>query len=387
MEQEPRKKFADRLKSTLMSGKIVDDYISDAWKAKKEGKKIAWGEGLPFWVLVDPSGMKYLYAEVLSARLGARKSTIALDVAQDYGLASECCSYATNAIGAALILRDNLPVDPGIDLESLLYPLPDLYVNTDTCGTATMWSDQIRRILNIPTFFLQTRRIFDTAAKFEDKTGYADEIAFMVRQEKQFIAFLEELTGQPYDWEELRNIVARLKKIATLRSEIMQLAKHRPSPLSGFDQMAALAITNILYAKEGSDKLYENIKLECEARIAEGVSAVPQEKYRLLWDGAGCWARLGWLSDKLASQGACVVQLGYNQAFFAWPELIDADHPLESIAKSCYEWPHNFDHGAIADAYGKWIEEYKIDGMIQNECHTCRILAGWQKDTTASRAK
>ena len=82
MDHQTRVRAARRLESTIAVGKVINDYIADAWKAKREGQKIAWGEGPAYWITVDPSGVKYLFAELLSARLGAKKVTAALKVAQ-----------------------------------------------------------------------------------------------------------------------------------------------------------------------------------------------------------------------------------------------------------------------------------------------------------------
>ena len=51
---------------------------------------------------------------------------------------------------------------------------------------------------------------------------------------------------------------------------------------------------------------------------------MPNERYRLVWDGIMNWNKLGWLADKFARHGAAVVAGRYtHNAFWQEPQLID----------------------------------------------------------------
>ena len=72
---------------------------------------------------------------------------------------------------------------------------------------------------------------------------------------------------------------------------------------------------------------------EVDRRIAAGVGAVRDERYRVLWDNLPIWYRIGPLSQWLAARGVNVVASTYAHAWGELAPLMDPADPFESMAR------------------------------------------------------
>ena len=113
--------------------------------------------------------------------------------------------------------------------------------------------------------------------------------------------------------------------------------------MSAFDAFFFLALIVTL---RGTDKVvdfYNFLLEEMKERVGEGISAVPKERYRLLWDNLPVWYRLKWLSEKFSAHDACLVADTYTSAWSRSMKYIDDNNFIESIAlyifaPACSAW-------------------------------------------------
>jgi len=225
-------------------------------------------------------------------------------------------------------------------------------------------------LCDIPVFHFEPRFVWD-----ESDLEYS--VADFVCQEREFIALLEKITGQPYNWNHLEEMLAEVKRTTTLRLEVMKLCRHIPAPATFFDWSTSIGVVAHLIGLPGTGDLLEKMKEEVEQRIAQGISAVPVEKYRLYWDGILTWPVLGVLANKFAALDACVVAGVYTHlSWWPKPELIDPERPLESIAYNCCDIVLNHDFSHRVKAISDLCQEYSIDGLVMSETQTCRAFNG-----------
>ena len=78
---------------------------------------------------------------------------------------------------------------------------------------------------------------------------------------------------------------------------------------------------------------YTELLAEMKSRVAEGIAAVPHERYRLLWDNLPVWYRTRWLSEKFASHNACLVADTYTSAWCSSLAYLHEDDFIESMAE------------------------------------------------------
>ncbi len=364
----------NRVEATKAIGEAVEKYYEKCWSDAEKGALTAWGEGIAYFPLIRAAGINYVFADAMSARMGAKKFLYAKQAAADFGFLDESCSYSRFHIGASRILKGDFPYDKKFDLKKIMAPLPNVYFNTDACSAGNTWGDLLSRYLNIPTFTIFTRRVFNEGE-------WNPEIAHVVEQLKEMVAFIEKLTGKPYDWEKLREVMSILKQSAAMRARMRELIKLKPAPLTYFDVLSTFAAFTILHGLPEAPKLLGDVVKECEDRAAKGISGVPEEKYRLYWIGAMYWSRLGYMAEKFAKLGVTVVGGTYDYMFFPFPEEVDPDKPLESLAYAPISCGYTTDND-VAPSTSDWriCKDLDIDGIIVYECHTCRLQSGTNHD-------
>ena len=367
---ETQVKKANRLNSASLIGQMMAASFVDIKRQAAEGKKVVWANGLPVYVLARAADVPVLHAEGFIAGLAARKQEKPLqDAAEAFGLLSDACSYARSFLGAARIAKGDFDLDSSVNQDLVTMPKPDLYVNSaGGCGTGRLWGESMAVLCDIPVYHFEPRFLLD-----ESDLEYS--VADFVRQEQEFIALLETVTGQPYNWNRLKEMLAEVKKATTLRVEVMRLCRNIPAPASFFDWATSIGIVAHLIGLPGTAGLLEKMKEEVEQRITEGIGAVPTEKYRLYWDGILTWPRLGVLANKFAALDACVVAGVYTHlAWWPRPDMIDPERPLESIAYNCCDIVLYHDYSYRVKVVSELCEEYSIDGLVMSETQTCRAF-------------
>jgi len=113
---------------------------------------------------------------------------------------------------------------------------------------------------------------------------------------------------------------------------------------------------------------YRLLKAEVENRIADGISAVPDEAHRFYWDGPAIWCALRPLARLLSNGGVAVVASTFCSEF-ALSELDPLD-PLESMAIA---YSSIFDNrsGDYRTAYlAERFDQFGVDGAIYHDCRT-----------------
>ncbi len=364
-----QEKVPNRLNSVSKIGNMMLASFEDIKRQAAEGKKMVWANGLPGFLLARGAGLPVLHAEGLIAGLAAKGLVKPLqDAAEAFGLLPDGCSYARSFIGLARIVNGDYSIDTYPNAELYRLPRPDVYINVPGagCGTGRLWGDSVASIFGIPAFHMEPRVNWEVS-------DLEYNLSDMIRQERQFIGLLEKVTGKPYDWDLLEEVMGEVKRAVTLRYEIMDLCKNIPAPASFFDMAASIGPVCHLVGLPGTGDLLEEMKREVEQRVAEGIGAVPRERFRLYWNGIMTWPRLGILGRKFASMDACVVAGAYTHLIFLpRPERIDPEKPLESIAYNLCEVLLNYDYAANVEGIARMCREYSIDGLVMSETQTCR---------------
>ncbi len=76
-----------------------------------------------------------------------------------------------------------------------------------------------------------------------------------------------------------------------------------------------------------------------------------------------------------------VISGTYDTGFFAHPEDIDPEHPLESLARASMHIGPTLDHdSATRRQHFGLCRDWDIDGIVAYESRTCRLTSGPQKD-------
>ncbi len=185
-----------------------------------------------------------------------------IDESENQGVPPDICSLPKSTMGlflkgetppAKAIVTSNLPCDAGMSSYTL-----------------------IEQKLNLPTFRLDIPYHFkgDRALNY-----FAGEL-------KRMISWLEENTPGKMDWDRLREICEERNRMAELEMELWDLARIRPAPIAGEAiWLSHMWYFNLMPGSPEATGIFRKILALGKQNLAEGVSAVKNEKYRaLLWN-------------------------------------------------------------------------------------------------------
>jgi benzoyl-CoA reductase subunit B len=326
----------------------------------------------------------------MAALLAARNEELpAQAAAEEAGYDRELCSYARTHIGCGVMNHRStpdgvtaMPADSA-ELKSLSQriPIPDMIISAyPFCSTGQQWDDVIYRTFGkkVPIFNISLPWIWGNkpSAKYMSGPEFRESVDFLVKQLRECIHFIEGITGKPYDYDRLSEIMGYVKRAGEVRIEAMQLCKTKPSPANFFEWTASIAPVNFLPGDQRIVDYFLTMKAEIQTRVDACIGSVPVEKYRLFWDGIMNWNKIGWLADKFANYDACVVSGRYtHMGFWHEPQVIDLTDPLDGMAQNFLTCPISVSGPQIIEKIVEHCEEYQIDGLILHGARTCRAFS------------
>jgi bcr-type benzoyl-CoA reductase subunit B len=358
-EQEKRK-----IKSVKKMKDIMMNYYIEAKTAADNGKKVAWiTSGGPVEPLTAMDVIP-VYPENHGAMIGASKMGIDLcQKAEAMGYSSDLCSYARSDISCATV--------NGGPIGGL--PRPDMLICCNNiCGTVMKWYEIQARYFQVPLFILDTPFCH---------TQFTDEAKKYVRgQIEEYIVFLEQVCGKKMDHDRMVEVGKLSVQGQRLWQAVLDTATHKPAPLSAFDAFFHLALIVTLRGTQLAIDYYTGLLAEMKQRIADGIGAVANEKYRLLWDNIPVWYRTKWLSDKFAAANACLVADTYTSAWCGALKYIDEDHFLDSMAEGYARIYLNIGVDEMTGEVIKMIDKYSADGLVMHSNRSCKPYSFGQLD-------
>jgi benzoyl-CoA reductase/2-hydroxyglutaryl-CoA dehydratase subunit BcrC/BadD/HgdB len=253
-------------------------------------------------------------------------------------------------------------------------PEPDLLLAcTNICQTVLFWYRVLARHFNAPLVLIDTPFVY-----YEKASEHA--IEFVKRQLEEAVPVMERTAGRSLDERKLQE-VGRLSRMASqLWMEIMQRNRHRPAPITAFDQFTQMAPVVELRGDAATVDLYAAMLKEVDERITRGIGAVKNERKRLLWDNLPIWYRLRYLAEFLGEHGVALVASTYTNAWGELTALIDPERPFESMART-YTYPIlNRGTGHKLATMKRMIDEYHLDGAILHSDRSCKPYSIGQID-------
>ena len=358
-EKEKRK-----IQSVKKMKEIMTAYYFEAKMAGETGKKVAWiTSGGPVEPLIVMDVIP-VYPENHGAMIGASRMGAALyEKAEAMGYASDLCSYACSDIACA-------PINGG-PIGGL--PRPDMLICCNNiCGTVLKWYEIQARYFNVPLFILDTPFCH---------TEYTREMRKYVRRQiDEYIRFLEEHCGKKYDYDRMKEVGKLSVTGQKLWQAVLDTTMHKPAPMSAFDAFFHLALIVTLRGTQQAVDYYEMLLAEMKQRITDGIGAIPNERYRLLWDNLPVWYRTKWLSEKFAAQDACLVADTYTSAWCGSLKYVDENNFLETMAE-CYTRIYlNIGVDEMAQTVMAMVDKYEVDGIVMHSNRSCKPYSLGQYD-------
>ena len=312
------------------------------------------------------------YPENHAVAIQAKKMAIqTAEAAEAMGYTSDICSYVRCDLGYN---ATGLSPIGGI-------PKPDLVLYCSAqCWAIGKWFEELARRFNVPFFAIDV----PVEGRGFDKEPEQYAVDYVASQIEEAIEWMEKHTGRKMDRQKLRHTVELSAEASRLWYLILEAGTRKPSPLTLFDQYMAMAPMVDQRGTQVTVDFYRDLLAELEDRLQRGIGGIPEEKYRLYWDGLPLWHSVGDFYMLLLERGVNMVANNYTRT---WAQLTPEP---DDIARS---WARNylryFDPMILFRAWdiANYIQHFSLDGFILHSDHSCRFLSLGLMDTLSQVTK
>lgn len=318
------------------------------------------------------------FTEIYSLQTAVKgKSMDFIGAAEDHGYSPDICGYVKADIGLHLTGRENHP--------SGRLPRPALAVAPNTCNTYIKWAEIWEHIYSSPAFILDLpgmrgNRWFAEpgSEQFENDRRYVEG------QLRELISLCEQITGQKFEIDRLREIMGLVNTMAGIYTEILELNKARPAPFSALREGTQfMGIANCYRGTQEGIDYFRLARDELAAKVQAGVGSIPDgspEKNRLLFIGTACYSHFPRFMQLFEEWGGVFVHneyMTYAGGGIDRGIQYDIAHPLESLAEQMLLTSQRsmssifFSQDWQKDVVAAW----GIDGICFHGVKSCRTVS------------
>jgi benzoyl-CoA reductase subunit B len=315
-------------------------------------------------------GFHLVYPEVNALQCGIKKVAGSMILkAEELGYSPDVCGYVKNDIGL-LHTGNHSPMG---DL-----PPPSLLVcNYSGCRTYVKWFEALAEYYKAPLVML------DVPYRRDDTIDPCD-LDYVVGQMRELIVLCEKITGRKFDLDRLREELGRSALAEDYWVKILESAKRTPSPFDAYFE--AVFFMAPLYTLRGTAdclRYYEAAWREIEERIAHGIGPIPEERFRVVFEGPPPWPHFRPFWEMFQRWGAVAVASTYSKVGGLFDQGVrhDPARPLESMAEYCMNCYTNWHLGLRRDLIQRYCHDYAADGLVIHSVKSCRSFSVGQADT------
>ncbi len=357
--QQQARRSRKGLETTKTLYPILKEEYLKAYKAKQEGKVVAWVTVYFPVEILHAMGIVPVFPENYAAMCAAKQRSVEFcEAAEMQGYSKDLCSYFRSSLGTVLTKQSVLSHE---------MPEPDiLLATTSLCDVHLKWFETLSREFGCPLFVLDVPYNKGCKEAAQVEASYVD---YYVEQLIDLIFLLEQLTGSLLDENRLQEVIRLSDRASELWLEVCDLRKNRPSPMSAADAFSDIALLITHPGTSQAVEFFTRLRDEVKSRVEQGIGVVGEEKYRLLWDMVPMWYNMG-LFNYLEAKGVVVVAEYFNHT---WPCRLDPGKPLETLARKYISaaWGNSpLDHKF--DKIVQMAKDYRVDGAIIFSNWGCR---------------
>jgi len=383
-EERQKRRTATEAASNI--GPMVKAMIRGVFEAKEAKKPIAYSficccydeiiramDIVPHWV--------ENYAGICGAKRDAQRF---LERAEAENFSRSLCTYALCGLGFDAWREELGEMPPDSPWGGQVKPTVMLGSGQILCDPRNKWFQAAQHYMpDVPVYDVGLPwPAYESDYDYRDVQGYY--VKYIVAELKGLVKFLEKHTGQKMDWGHLSELVALTDKTWDLIWETYELRRAVPSPMGTGDAMNTMVPIVFMMGTQPAYDFFLGLNKELKEKIAKKEGEVPEEKYRLLWGGGlPAWFALSDFNYFNSKGAVFPVETTYRMIEATYNFDIDLSKiadPLEHIAWRWVKfWTYWHDRarkrpGSHPDVERliKYIEDYKIDGIVMHEAFSCR---------------
>jgi benzoyl-CoA reductase/2-hydroxyglutaryl-CoA dehydratase subunit BcrC/BadD/HgdB len=383
---EERKKRRTATEAASKIGPMVKAAIGGTVQAREEGKPLAYSfivccydeiiramDVVPIWT--------ENYAGICGAKRDAQRF---LERAEAENFSRSLCTYALCGLGFDAWREELGEMPPNAPWGGQARPDMMLGSGQILCDPRNKWYQAAQHYMpDVPIYDVGLPwPLYEDDYDYRDVQGYY--VKYIVTELKGLVEFLEKHTQRKMDWERLSEIIDLSDRTWNLIWEAYELRRAVPTPMGTGDAMNTMVPMVFMMGTQEAYDYYKDLYDELKAKIARKEGVIPDEKYRLLWGGGlPSWFALSDFNYFNSKGAVFPVETTYRmvEALYNFDiDLSKITDPLEHLAWRWLKfWTYWHDRarqrpGSHPDVERliKYIEDYKIDGIVMHEAFSCR---------------
>ncbi|TFG04791.1 MAG: 2-hydroxyacyl-CoA dehydratase [Promethearchaeota archaeon] len=353
------------LNATMGLKNIMGRHFLAIEQAYRDGKPTAWAtSGTPVELLYAMDVQPMLPENSATVSAAQKYSQNFIELAEEEGFSYDLCSYFKTNVGAVL---SNAEMTKGGTRK------PTFMLSSDViCDTHVNWFQVQAERLNVPHYVIDVPHV---VSNFNNRQ-YNYFKKYINEQLHELFDFIQEVTGNEPDEERTKRVIKNSWDLSMVWQDIYELRKNVPCPMSTRDTFGGLFPLFTMPGLKAPIKLYKRMYREAKERVDNGIGALKQENYRLMFEGIPFWYNLKFFSV-LEKWGAIIVYEPYTYAFSKYmnPNVTKEyvfNKPIEAMSELLLSFWYIYDLETRIRKFKETVEEWKIDGVLLHNNMSCR---------------
>ena len=351
----------------------TNKFYADAMAAHDKGELVCWSGSVTPPEFLVAAGIHIVYPENHAAAVGAKHGAIEIvELAERKGYTMDNCSYSRINLAYMDLLVEEKKT--GVTPEALKkldelsiprIPLPDIIILCNNiCEVLLKWYENIAVSLNVPCIIIDVPFIHHMPIPQRS-------VDYVVAQFKRAIEQIEDLTGKPFDYDNLIKVQEQTQRSIAAWDKAMGMASVVPSPLSGFDMFNFMALIVCARAHFAAEDTFNTLAEELQAKADAGIDAFKGgERTRIAWEGIAVWPYLSHTYKALKALGMNMVGSTYPSAWSTHYEVGN----LEEMAKGYMKCIYNNGIEERANIIATIMENTNCNGILYHNNRSCKNM-------------
>lgn len=326
--------------------------------------------------LITTFDMPTVFPEINALQTAVRRvSDDYINQAEDHGFSPDVCGYVK--ADYALQLR-------GGEHPMGTIPKPAIAVLTNACNTYLKWAEIWERMYDTPTHTIDipgTRGLPDGVP--ESPEDFERDRRYVEQQIRELIPALEEVSGQAFDIDRLREVLAATNDMGRSWRRLLELNQSSPAVFDAMtDGTIFLGVANALRGTQEGADYFRDLVEEMEYKAEHDIGSIldGEEKFRLAFVGVPCYPIFKRFYHLFADWGGSFVTSTYTwfaSGGFYLDFEYDLERPIESLAEGLLLGVRGamdamlFHDKMLIDA----IDQFGLDGVVYHPVKSCRTVS------------